>query len=276
MNIAEVEQRFKQVLEQHGLLKQAAALDLSADDDDSPLKGAGTTEVEETTEGDPARVRAEKAPPPKAVTTINLFQHPDTHPYVLDLALLQKYGPEWMEWEVETIALRVPQDFPTRSVSALNMEKLQAVRTLHYVNTFWLDWDVFLPCTMAFNGLLPDFEVMQVPTVAQCAVAVDLANRIRQDVEWSDEVKMYLAAVHQFDGILCPIDPLEFVEVDTEGLPIDCEEIRGLWPEVRRTGRVPSEESVTAEQLRRMLIVQNALREDRAQLQAQLPLLLNG
>ena len=232
----EVERRFKEVLGQAELLKQSA---------------------------------------PRA-TFINLFQHPDTHPYVLDLALLQKYGPEWMEWEPETLELRIPLDFPTREVSDLNMEKINAVKALHYVNTFWLDWDVFLPCTMAFNGLYPDFNVMQVPTVAQCAIAVDLANRVRSDVDWSVEVRAYLDAVHRFDGVLCPIDPLDFVEVDTEGLPIDCEEIQRLWPDVRRTGKAPTEESVTAEQLRRMLIVQGALQETREQLQAQLPLLLHA
>jgi hypothetical protein len=181
-----------------------------------------------------------------------------------------------MEWEPETLEMRVPQDFPTRDISDLNMEKLQAVKTLHYTNTYWLDWDVFLPCTMVLNGIYPDFNIMQVPTVAQCAVSIDIANRIRTDVAWSEEVKTYLAAIHRFDGILCPIDPLEFVEIDTEGLPIDCEEIRTLWPEVRRTGKAPTEESVTAEQLRRMLIVQDALREHREQLNTQLPLLLHA
>lgn len=275
MNIQEVERRFKEVLEQHGLLKQAAALDLGDAEEDTPTVGEAPTEVVETTEGDSSKTTF-KEERPRVTAYINLFQHPDTHPYVLDLALLKEYGPEWMEWEPETLDLRVPQDFPTRSISDLNMEKIQAVKTLHYVNTFWLDWDVFLPCTMAFNGLYPDFNIMQVPTVAQCAISVDLANRIRDDVKWSVEVENYLDAIHRFDGILCPFGPLEFVEVDTEGLPIDCEEIQRLWPEVRRTGRAPTEESVTAEQLRRMLVVQEVLKENRLQLQTQLPLLLNG
>lgn len=269
MDVQEVERRFKEVLEQHGLLKQAAAFDLS------DIAEASPTAHEETTEGEEVKTTFTEERP-RATTFINLFQHPDTHPYVLDLALLKEYGPEWMEWEPETLELRVPMDFPTRSISDLNMEKIQAVKTLHYVNTYWLDWDVFLPCTMAFNGLYPDFNIMQVPTVAQCAISVDLANRIRDDVKWSVEIENYLDAIHRFDGILCPFEPLEFVEVDTEGLPIDCEEIQRLWPEVRRTGRAPTEESVTAEQLRRMLVVQDALKENRLLLQTQLPLLLDG
>jgi hypothetical protein len=263
----EIERRFKEAFEQAGLLKTGEA--------EGTLE-VDATEVEEKTDAKPVselRLREGSVRPP---TVINLFQHPDAHPYVLDLALLKKYGPEWMEWEGETLRLRIPRDFPTTSVSDLNIQKIQAAKTLHYVDTYWRDWDVFLPCTMALNGLFPDFNIMQVPTVAQCAVSVDTANRIRSDVDWSDEVRAYLNAIHRFDGILCPFEPLEFVEVDVEGLPIDCEEIQELWPEVRRTKRAPTEESVTAEQLRRMLIVQDALKENRDHLQAQLPMLLHA
>jgi len=274
----EIERRFRTALEQAGLLKQAAVLDpveVSLAETDVSL-GKDTDTVVEESKGSKPEPVAHLQDKPRKVTLINLFQHPDAHAFVLDMALLRQYGPEWMEWEPETLRLRIPHDFPTTAVSDLNMDKIQAAKALHYVNGFWLDWDIFLPCTMSFNGLYPDFHIMQVPTVAQCAVSVDMANRIRDDVVWSDEVKAYLDAVHRFDGILCPIHPLDFVEVNTEGLPIDCEEINKLWPEVRRTGKAPTEESVTAEQLRRMLIVQGALEESRTQLQAQLPLLLNA
>lgn len=273
----DIEQRFRAALAQSGI-KQAAALDpievALADTDVSPGKDTDTV-VEESSGSQPAApTRLQDRP--RKVTLINLFQHPDAHAFVLDMALLRQYGPEWMEWEPDTLRLRIPNDFPTTSVSDLNMDKIQAAKTLHYVNSYWLDWDIFLPCTMAFNSLYPDFSIMQVPTVAQCAVSVDMANRIRDDVVWSDEVKAYLDAVHRFDGVLCPIHPLDFVEVNTMGLPIDCEEINKLWPDVRRMRKAPTEESVTAEQLRRMLVIQESLQESREQLQAQLPLLLNG
>lgn len=274
--IEDAQRRFQEAFIKLSLLKGQA--EPEPEPDAGPvaiLEKDPPTEVEETGEvkAEPETVISDIDKPP---SLINLFQHPDSHPYVLDLALLQKYGPEWMEWETDTLRLRIPHDFPTDTVSDLNIEKIQAVKTLHYVDTYWLDWEVFLPCTMALNGLFPDFETMHVPTVAQCAVSVDIANRIRSDVPWSDEVKLYLSSVHRFDGILCPFEPLEFVEIDTEGLPIDCAEIARLWPDVRRTGKPPAEESVTAEQLRRMLVVQDALKESRADLQAQLPLLLHA
>ena len=63
------------------------------------------TEIEEEAEYEDDRVVMDVERAPKLPTTINLFQHPDAHPFVLDLALLRKYGPEWMQWEPDTLEL---------------------------------------------------------------------------------------------------------------------------------------------------------------------------
>lgn len=264
MNEQLVEQRIRDVLAQAGLLKEA---ELVTGDEDL------TTTETETSEGAPESVDADDKPdpPPKL---INLFEHPDAHPYVLDLALLKKYGPEWLEWESDTLLLQVPIDFRTVTISDLNMSKLQAVKTLHLVDSFWQEWEVFTPVTMALNGVFPDFRVAQVPTVAQCAVAVDIARRIRTEPKWSDEMLAYLEVVHKHDGISCSIEPLDFVEVDMTDHPVDCADVAQKWPLVRRTRKAPTGDTTTDEQLRRLLIVQQALDEDRATLAAQLPLLL--
>lgn len=206
-----------------------------------------------------------------AVNASNILRHPDAHPIALDLMLLRHYGPEWMGFDPETLDVRLPEDFKT-SVSDANLSKINAVKTLHLVDTFWQRWEVFLWCTMSFNGLMPDFVSMQIPTVAQCLVAIDIANRIRDDMDWSEEIKAYLGVVYKHDGIFLPIPPTEFITLDTVGYPIDVEEIRRLWPEVRASKHPPTGENTTAEQLRRLLIVNAYLEESRAHLQQQLPL----
>lgn len=271
MDPLEIEKRFHDALQQAGLVKQAESLEATA----VPEDDVAVTEIEEVS-AQVAEVAKVDGRPPLKPTLINIFENPEAHPYVLDLALLKKYGPEWFEWERETLEFRIPQDFKTARISDLNYEKLQAVKTLHYVDGFWQSWQVFVVCTMALNSLFPDFEVMQVPTAVQCAVAVDNANRIRSDVQWTDEMKKYVGAICKFDGIFCPIEPIDFAEVDAEGYPVDCEEIRKLWPGVRRAGKAPDEESVTAEQLRRMLLIHEAVQEDHERLRNQLPLLLHG
>lgn len=231
-----------------------------------------TVEIE-TVDGDhqpqpPVREHAEGS----GVTAVNIFRHRDAHPYVLDFLLIRKYGPEWMSWEPETLGAHINQDF-RGGISDLNFSKVQSMKTLHMVDTFWQQWEVFVWCLMPFNGVLPDFQMMQVPTVAQCLVGIDIANRVREDVPWSDEVKAYLEVVFRHDGLFCPQSPADFVHVDTEGLPIDCEEIHKRWPDVRVSGHAPGGENITDEQLRRLLIANTFLEESRAQLRRQEPLI---
>lgn len=222
-------------------------------------------------------VTEEKVPPGgpvlvSGVTLPNIFRHPDAHPVVLDLLLLKKYGPEWMGWEPEVIERHLPTDFKTPSVSDVNLAKIHAVNTLHLVDTYWQQWEVFLWCTMALNGVLPDLSILQVPTVAQVLVSVDIANRIRADVAWSDQIKHFIEAVYRHDDIFLPVPPADFISLDTEGLPVDVAEIASMWPGVRATGKAPSGETVTNEQLRRLLLVTNYLEENRQHLRQQLPL----
>lgn len=268
--VIDFEERFQEVLKAVGLKKNP----LKAYRDDTPTDEYETDEVDETDEGDEGEKTADEKS--LSLTYINLFQHPDAHPIVLDLALLRQYGPEWFEWEPETLEIQIPQDFKTSSVSDLNMNKIQAVKTLHYVDTYWRQWEIFNWCTQPFNSMYPDFEVLQVPTVAQCLVSVDIANRIRADVKWSEEVKGFIESVYKMDGMFCPIPPVDFVHVESEGLLVDCEEVQTRWPAVKRTGRAPTKETITDEQLRRTLNANQYLEESRNLLITQLPLVLNA
>lgn len=206
------------------------------------------------------------------VSRKNLFEHPDTHPIVLGLSLLKKYGADWLGWESETVELRVPQDFQVKEISHLNLSKIQAIKTLHLVDSYWQRWEVFLWCTMPFNGLFPDFEVMQVPTVAQCLISVDTANRIRNDVVWASEVKAFLSAVFQHDGLFCTVPPLDFVHVDQENVVVDCADVKNRWPLVRKAGKAPAPTSLENAQLGMLLEAYKHLQEHQDMLRQQLPL----
>lgn len=257
--------RFQRAAMGLGLHKLAA--ELLEEEVDTTVGVETTQKVEEESVGLPPAVH------PTAVTHSNFFQHPETHPIMLDLVLLRRYGPEWLEWEPETLELRIETDFSGQPISDLNMHKVQACKTLHFNENFWSEWEVFVWCCMAFNGVPPDFEVMQVPTAAQCMVAVDVANKIRSDVKWNEEMNDYIEQVHMHDGIFCPIEPLEWVTMDdAEEYPVDCEEIRRRWPDVRKAGRQLTPSTVENEQLNRLLDVREYLEESRAALLAQLPL----
>lgn len=225
-------------------------------------------------ETDPTAItKSTQSAPPNKVTIKNAFRHPETHPLVLDLLLINKYGEEWLGWEPETIEFRVPQDFSVDRISDLNLSKINAMKTLHLVDTFWQRWEVFCWCAMPLNAVFPDFVYMQVPTVLQAMIAVDTANRVRSDMDWSTEVKEYLAVVHRHDGILVPQPPLAFVEVDAAGLPVDIGEVVERWSLIRSSRKAPDSSTPENEQLRRMLGAFLALEEKRQRLRQQLEVL---
>ena len=272
------DERFKNAAAGLGLLKSAAEVidGVAPEDNDTLLQDDDDiTDVEIEEEPDlPSEDEQVAAPtePSVKVQPSNLFNHPDTHPLILDLILLQKYGPEWFEWEPEVVALRVSHDFG-QVISELNTHKIEAAKTLHFIDTYWKEWHVFVWVTMAFNGVYPDFEVMQVPTVAQAMVSVDIASRIRQDVPFSQELNDFLEQVHMHDGIFVPQEPLTFVTMDdTEDYVVDTEEVEKRWPDVRASGKDPEGADVTDEQLRRMLDVKAILEESRQDLREQLKL----
>ena len=257
---ADFQSRFRAAMKSLGRTKP----DLPPSED--PLEGMEDVESDDGT----PKISQMRVPTP-----INLFQHPESHPVVLDLALLRKYGPEWMEWESETLRWQIPQDFRTSEVSDLNIQKLQALKTLHYNDTFWQRWEVFNWCTQPFNYCYTDFEILQPPSTAQMMVSLDTAARVRADVEWSEEVQEFMKTACRFDGVFCPPEPLDFLEVGTQHGLLDCDVVNVRWPEVKKTDQMPTEQTSEAEQLRRNLDVYRFLTRNRERLQAQLPSVLN-
>jgi hypothetical protein len=208
-------------------------------------------------------------------TVINFFQRPDAHPVVLDLALLKKYGPEWLTWEPETLMWRIPQDFKTAAVSDLNLHKVQAMKALHFNDTYWQRWEVFNWCTASLNGHYPNFDVMQVHTAAQLLISVDIANRVREDVPLTNEVKAFIAQSAKFDGVFFLPEPLDDIQIIPENDLVNVTLIKENWPSVRAADRAPTNDTILAEQLRRILAAYDLVRAERARLQQQLPLVMN-
>lgn len=236
------------------------------------------TIVVETTQGDEDENPALPEPQTKQAASSlgDLFRRTDAHPIVLDLALINKFKIEWLGWELETLLSRITQEFQTPTIADVNVEKLQAVRTLHLVDDFWTRWEVFNPCVAAFNGAFADFQRMQAPEVPECMVAVDIAARIRDDLKYSTEVSAFLEVVHKHDGMLVPQAPLDFVHVNVEGLNGDYNDVRTRWPKVRLENKAPTGASIEDEQLRRMLVARRYLELTRTQLKNQLALFPNG
>jgi hypothetical protein len=233
--------------------------------EETPLAVEGAVGGEEPTEliEVDTEVKEVASKPESASPNSSFLQSPTTHPLVLDLLLLREYGPEWYEWDPDTLHWVLLQDF-AGGVSDLNLHKLQALRTLHTVDHPWTEWEVFVWCAMPLTGVTPDFEVMQCPTASQTLVALDIFNKVRRDVAWSTEVKTFLGVAWKLDGLVCTIPPADIIEVEAEDLPVDCAEVTKRWPDVKNSNKAPTGSTVEDEQLRRLLDAYQALLEDRA------------
>lgn len=138
----------------------------------------------------------------------SLLTYQGTHPLVLDVYLLQQLGPEYYEWEPETVWREAVRVTGAPNVSEVNRNKIQAVRTVHLADTSFKRWEVFEKIIMALNGVVPRFDVMQKPDLGQLLFGVSIMQQLRGE-KLSDEVVRYIAAALLTDGLSFAPDPIQ-------------------------------------------------------------------
>jgi len=122
----------------------------------------------------------------------SFFAHPDSHPVVLDYAMLRTFGPEWLGWDGPVIRVEIEHE-AGNPVSDHNMEKLQAVRAIHVSEQPYLEWHVFEKVIQALNNNMPEFKVVQACTPAQLLAGVNIMHQVRRS-DFDDEVLRYIGA----------------------------------------------------------------------------------
>lgn len=147
---------------------------------------------------------------PTPVTPRNLFSHPDTHPVVLDMALLKVFQLDWFPWLSDTLFHEIEREFKT-GIAEVNRIKLMAAKTLHIVDGFWDHWEIFEKVLAGLNGVVPQLDVMQPPDLAALYAGIDIASGIRQET-FGDEVKRYCAAAILNEGSTYAPAPLDFCQ----------------------------------------------------------------
>lgn len=150
-----------------------------------------------------------------------IFGHHDAHPVVLATLLFKEYDVEWLEWEPDVLWFEIEDDFSRRfsergrstkvTVSSLNRNKIQAVRTLLLSNGFWDEWQIFCPIIQAMNNNVPVFDMLHKPSVAQLMTGLDIVSTIRQE-EFSEEISRFVAASCLEQGVWLLLKPLDFAQ----------------------------------------------------------------
>lgn len=176
------------------------------------LKGAESVKPTASLEGSAIEKDLEEGNPDagNAVTLRNLFTHQDTHPVVIDFALLKAFGLEWYGWEAETIWAEVQRVFQM-NISEVNRAKVQTLKTLHVSGAPWEFWHVMEKIVQGLNGLVPRWAVMQVPSLEQLYAAMDMLEHIRIQ-EFQPEVKLYMAAAVLEEDVTFVPAPLDFLQ----------------------------------------------------------------
>lgn len=255
---------------------------------DAPAKldaDEGSVHLETVARPDPLQPTIAKVlDVPAPISPRNLFVHHDTHPVVYDVLLLKKYELDWFNWEYTTLWTMIMRDFRVPSISDHARNKIQAIRTLHINEWFWTKWEVFCWITQAFNNNIPDFQVLQKPSVAQIFAAVDIASLVRDDEEFSAELQMFIAACLVDEGIIYAPAPVKFCQDEIVTLLNNLKtgeiagSIRDIAAKWQLDSRKPIEEVELREtpidiQIARLLVAKEYLDLRRRQMKDQLRML---
>lgn len=128
------------------------------------------------------------------------FTHSMTHPLVLDLLLIKKLGPSYLEWDPATLWREIALTWDT-TISTQNRSRIQAVRTTHTSDQSFEAWEIFEKVALGLLGSSPRFDVVQRLTPTQAMFALAAMRKIRNTPAFSSEVIRYCAAVCMDHGV---------------------------------------------------------------------------
>ncbi len=188
------------------------------------LKGASTLKPTAPSEGSAMEQELKKTDPDfgTPISIRNLFTHQDTHPVVIDFALLKTFGPVWFSWETPTLYQEIQKTFSTQ-ISEHSRSKIQAVKTIHVSDSVWTSWQVFEKVVQALNGNIPKWEFMQAPSLDQLFAGLDIIEALRHET-FSDEVKAYMAAAVLQEDVFFVPPPLSFIQTEIAHPRYVCED----------------------------------------------------
>ena len=135
------------------------------------------------------------------------FAKVEAHPLLLDLILIKEFGTDYLEWEPETLWKEVELTFGT-TISEVNKNRIQALRTCHVIDTPYEEWDIFEKVAIAFGGGVPKFDVIQKPSSHVCAATLEIMGHIK-DRPIAEEVYRYIAALLLDEGFAYGPGPLK-------------------------------------------------------------------
>lgn len=122
----------------------------------------------------------------------------DAHPVALFMSLGQRYGDEWLSWDLEVVQTTLAGDVGQEPSSA-TMNKVAALKMLvNKPDSAYTDWYAFEKMAVAFDGGAPRLSMIEDLAPEQMAMAASVIRMISGHTgvsqPFSPEMKKYCAA----------------------------------------------------------------------------------
>ena len=145
---------------------------------------------------------------------------------VLLAILLDNYGTEFFDWEPETLAMQVKDDFGA-TLPEINENKIWALVAALTTNQFYLYWEIFSETCRTLNNETPDFANFSPVDPEDIAWGVtevllnDPPDKEAGTEEFSHEIASYAGITLYENGIWQPPKFLDFADVKDMTVNLD-------------------------------------------------------
>jgi hypothetical protein len=150
-----------------------------------------------------------------------LFELPDVYASALLVMLVDQYDFEFLDWQPETIALQLHNDFGI-TLPQSNLDKIMAAISIATTDRFWSDLPSFIHVCNVLDGSLFHPGVFAPATVDSLAwglteaLMIDPPEGDKLEDILSDEIRYYIGHVLNESGISQPPDILKVALYEDE------------------------------------------------------------
>lgn len=157
-----------------------------------------------------------------AVTEKNIWRHPNAHPLVLTLLILDKHGNDYLEWDAEV--LRTTLFRSGVSISNSVWTKIQAARVLLTSPSPWRRWETFNVVCRGLAGIQPNMSYFEAPELGHLVHGVDIMKIVDRPRNFDTEIDQFLAATCMDTGTPYAPPPIDFAQKDIDQPKFRCME----------------------------------------------------
>lgn len=157
---------------------------------------------------------------PARMSLATIWRHPQAHPLVLTLLLLDRYGVDYLAWDADSLRMSLTKEKTLLSNSV--WAKIQAARVVLNSPNPWRRWEVFNVVAQGLNGYQPNFGVYEPPQLGHVAAAIDVMKLVDPPREPLDEVRKYVAVLLRHEGVPYAPEPLAFAQKELDAPKLRC------------------------------------------------------